>query len=173
MQRFARLVHVLGSALSVLAEILVALLALLFAFEVTMRYGFGRPTGFADQLGALMMPAITFLALARTYRDGQHVCVDLFVRQLPARAAAVLARFVELLTLGLSALLAWYAARLAWHSLVEGEQLMVGIWSVPLALPQVALPIGLAVLTLQVLVSLVAGAPEGALDPAREVQWSR
>jgi TRAP-type transport system small permease protein len=166
----------LGDALSRVSEALVALLALLFAAEVVMRYGFNRPTGFADQVGALMMPAITFLALARTLREGHHVRVDLFIQNLPPRLAVPLARATDAIVLAIAALMTWYTARLTYGSYVDHERLMVGVWDVPLYLPQAVLPLGLALLTLQILLSMASVKPPErapAAAAAPEARWTR
>lgn len=164
----ARTVHGVGRALCVLAEFLILLLTLLFTYEVVMRYVFTRPSAMADQLGALLMPAIAFLALARTYRDGAHVNVDVLVNRLRPPMRRRVHSLTEFVTLVLTGMLTWYSLRTVIGSYEEEERLMLGITTIPLYIPQIVMPLGLGLLTLQIALSLWLGQPAAAGETQEE-----
>lgn len=154
--RLNAVVRALGSLLNFIAEAMVVILVALFAIEVIMRYFFSKPSGLADQVGALLMTGITFLALARTYRAGAHVSIDLLVDRLrPANRRAVFI-LTELATLAVALFMTWYSAKGVIGSYEEQERLIFGMWTLPLYIPQLVMPIGLGLLSLQIAVSLLA-----------------
>ena len=97
-----------------------------------------------------LMVALVFLALGETMLAGRHIKIDLVVGRLPRR----LREFVELLTLtlsvGVAGFFAWHGVNTMLRSLDYGRRDAFGALNLPLWIPQIALPIGLSVLTLVV-----------------------
>jgi TRAP-type C4-dicarboxylate transport system permease small subunit len=110
----------------------------------------GRPIGiiipaYSDFAG-FFLAASTFLALAYTLTKGEHVRVRLVLSRLPAHAQ----RWLELWCAGFGAVgvavATYFAARLTFNSWRFGDT-VTGMVPVPLWIPQLAMVVGLAILT--------------------------
>lgn len=108
---------------------------------------------YADFAGYLLSTA-SFMALAYTLRQGGHIRVNLFVQKLPARQKWMF----ELATLTLGILMTgyatWFTAALVMESLEYGD-MSTGIIAIPLWIPQSAMVVGLALLTIALIDTLV------------------
>lgn len=149
-----RVVARLGKVLNALVELMVLGLVGIFAYEVIMRYLFSAPTGFADQIGATLLAAITFLALTNTYREGAHVNVDLLIAHVGPALRRKLHVVSELLCLVISVLLTWYTLETVTGTFEMRERFTLGFWTLPLYVPQIVMPIGLGLLSLHIGLSL-------------------
>ena len=109
---------------------------------------------YSDFTGFFLAGA-SFLALASTLRSGGHIRVALLIDRLP-RAAR---RWVEALCLVAAAAVAlfftWFIGALAAESLHFGD-VSSGMVAVPLWIPQAAMTLGLAVLSVALLDDLFA-----------------
>jgi TRAP-type mannitol/chloroaromatic compound transport system, small permease component len=152
---FRRATEIIAGALMLVAELLVLALVLMFAYEVLMRYLFSKPSGMVDQLGGLSMAAISFLALAYTYREGAHINVDLLVTRLQPRARRVQHILTELLSLAVVALLSWYTGKFVYESYLDHERFTLGVWTIPIYPFQLVMPVGLALLAVCIALDLV------------------
>jgi TRAP-type C4-dicarboxylate transport system permease small subunit len=125
-------------------DYIVLLLVALFGYELVARNLFNAPTGFADQLAAYMLPAISFLALARSLRSGAHVSVDV----LTDRISPVSRQMLKRLSLATEILVCVALTVLSVHTVIEAYRdnlrEMIGQWVVQEYLPLMAIPIGLA-----------------------------
>jgi TRAP-type C4-dicarboxylate transport system permease small subunit len=125
-------------------DCIVLLLVALFGYELVARNLFNAPTGFADQLAAYMLPAISFLAFARSLRSGAHVSVDV----LTDRISPVSRQTLKRLSLATEVLVCVTLTALSIHTVIEAYRdnlrEMVGQWVVHEYLPLMVIPIGLA-----------------------------
>lgn len=107
-----------------------------------------------DAYAGYLMAAVGFLALAHTLKRGEHIRVTLLLSALHGRSR----RALELWSLAaaslLSALLAFYSARLVWQSRAFND-VSTGNDATPLWLPQLVMALGTAVLTLAFVDELV------------------
>ncbi len=124
-------------------DYIVLLLAALFGYELVARNVFNAPTGFADQLAAYLLPAISFLALARSLRSGAHVSVDVLTDKISPMSRLTLKR----LSLSLEVLVCVALTVLSIHTVIEAYRdnlrEVVGQWVVQEYLPLMVIPIGL------------------------------
>lgn len=127
----------------------VILLAAVFAYEVTARTLFNSPTGYANQLAAYGMPFITYLAAARTLEMGAHVNVDAFVTRLSERRRMQLEVVMEALSVILIAALTVIGLLVVRESWESGYKAFSTSVTFPEFIPQMVMPLGLAVLCLQ------------------------
>lgn len=104
-----------------------------------------RPLGLyvrgTDAYAGYTMAACGFLALAYTYKHGEHIRVSLLLDRLgplARRVAEWLSLIVAAVVVGT---LAWYSVRLAWFSWQFGDRSQ-GIDATPLWIPQLLLVIG-------------------------------
>ena len=147
MKRLARIIESISNIGGYFAGWLVPLMMILVLFEVIMRYVVHQPPIIADEVSGYMLVALSFLALAYTWRERGHVRITALVSRLPARGASwirlialVLAfAFSAVLTQGSYAYLA-YSFKLHMSSPTHLR--------FPLQGPQMPLLIGFTILTL-------------------------
>ncbi len=161
------LLGVLTWATGRFCDCIVLLLVALFGYELVARNLFNAPTGFADQLAAYMLPAISFLALARSLRSGSHVSVDVLTERIGPSSRLIMQRTC----LALEVLVCVALAVLSTHTVIEAYQdnlrEMIGQWVVQEYLPLMVIPIGLTLAAWQ-----CASALRQNLQAQRPVQTS-
>lgn len=115
---------------------------------------------YADFTG-FFLAATSFLALAYTLRQGAHIRVNLLIQRFGPQAR----RWIEVWCTAIAALFSgyftWFMLRLTFES-YEFNDLSTGIVPVPIWIPQVALVVGLAVLSIA-LIDTCWGALRGHL----------
>lgn len=136
-----------------IAAVLLAGIAVLILAQIVGRF-FGILVPAANEMAGFFMAGSTFLALAYSFRSGSHIRVTLVLSVMPAG----LRRFFDILVLvAAAALLAystWYTFLLVKDSLRFGE-VSDGLLGIPLAIPQLAMLFGLAMLTIAIVDELV------------------
>lgn len=108
-----------------------------------------------DAYAGYCMAAAGFLALAHTFRRGEHIRVTLFLDRLAPGRKHVLERVALAIATLLAALFAFYSVRLAWQSW-EFNDVSTGNDATPLWLPQLAMAAGTLVLLLALVDESVA-----------------
>lgn len=108
----------------------------------------GRFTGFvvlsANEMAGYLVLASTFLALAPTLRHGTHIRVRLVLERLPEPLQRTCEIVALLLAIGLAGYSTWWVVDLVRDSIAFGE-VSPGRLSIPLAIPQSAMALGLGV----------------------------
>lgn len=117
-----------------------------------------RPLGIylrgTDDYAGYSMAACGFLALAYTFKHGEHIRVSLVIERLGPRMRAA-AEWLSLAAgAAISGALAFYAVRLAWQSHAFGD-VSAGVDATPLWIPQIAMAVGCAVLFIALLDDLI------------------
>lgn len=102
-----------------------------------------------------LMIAATLIGLSYVQRLRGHVNVDLVPISLPLRARKALAVFTLSLSIAIVALMLWYGYDY-WHFAWARGWTSDTIWAVRLWIPYLALPLGFALLLLQLVADLVA-----------------
>ena len=82
MEFLARNLHRLVSAMNVLGAIAAILMTTMVFSGAVMRYLFGAPLRFSDELVGLLFVAMAFLALPLGLLQRQHITVDIVTRKL-------------------------------------------------------------------------------------------
>lgn len=117
-----------------------------------------RPLGIylpgTDDYAGYAMAACGFLALAYTFKHGEHIRVSLVLERVGPRLRAVLEWFSLAAATAITAMLAWYSVRLAWQS-HEFEEISQGVDATPLWIPQLSMAIGAVVLLIALVDDLV------------------
>ena len=98
-----------------------------------------------DSYAGYCMAASGFLALAHTLKRGEHIRVTLILEHIGARANRVLGLVALVAALFLSALFAYYSARLAFQSW-QFNDISTGNDATPLWIPQLTMAAGTLVL---------------------------
>ena len=95
-----------------------------------------------------------FVGAAFAQKHEHHLNVDLLLIYLSPKNREILLVIVSILTCVLVAILSWYAWPMWWEALVRGDHSM-SLWSPPLWIPYVFLPLGMALLFFQYIVYIV------------------
>lgn len=129
-----------------------------------------RPLGIylrgTDAYAGYTMAACGFLALAYTFKHGEHIRVSLLLDRLGARMRLIAEWFALLVGVAVAGTLAFYSARMVWFSFEFGDRSQ-GIDATPLWMPQMLMLLGTTVLFIALLDDLVMRAM--GREPARLV----
>ncbi len=150
---FYSAVHTLSNWGATASGVTIIGIMLLVVYDVAARFLFSAPTPFASQFSAYAVVSIAFLGMAYTFKEKAHVRVTALISKLSQRTA----RVVRLVTL-LLGLIFVIAMTMGGWELVE-RSLRLGFRApdyvrVPTFIPQLAIPIGSALLGLVLLVEI-------------------
>jgi len=146
---FSRILQIVVGLLGRIAAYIIMLMSLLILYDAIMRYGFNKATYFATELSGYMVVAVVFLGAPSTFREDRHVAVTLLRMRLPPRVQL----WLELATLVLSllafAVVTWQGGNLVLKSVLR-HSTSPSLLSTPLFIPQIAVPVGAALLMLEI-----------------------
>ena len=118
-----------------------------------------RPLGIylpgTDDYAGYAMAACGFLALAYTFKHGEHIRVSLVLERAGPRLRAAMEWFSLATATAVAATLAFYAVRMVLQS-HEFEEISQGVDATPLWIPQLCMAIGCAAFALAFLDAIVA-----------------
>ena len=138
----------------VLATLMILILAALIGYEVIARYVFNNPTGFANQAAGYAMPFIAFMGAAGALRRNAHVTVDALVDRLRERMQLGIAVITELFSVILLLAITWFAVLVVIDTWESGTRAFATVVTFPEYVPQIVMPVGLGLLTLQQIIRL-------------------
>ena len=114
----------------------------------------GREAGIlirgADDIVAWLCAACAFLALGHTFRSGDLVRVGVFLDRLPQRMRWYAELFALTLTALFTAYILWALTRFVYDSW-QFKEVAQGLIRVPIWIPQLSLPLGIAIFFVAVL----------------------
>ena len=134
------------------ALFMVGLLAMVLLSIVSRQLHFHVPG--TDAYAGYLMAASGFLALAHTFKRGEHIRVTLLLSALKGRARRALEIWALAAAASLALLSAFYSARLVWQSHAFND-ISTGNDATPLWIPQLGMALGTAVLALALVDELV------------------
>ena len=151
LSRFSRL---LASTTGGLTALILFLLMMLVVVGVVMRYFLNQPLLIVDEFSGYMLATVTFLGLGYTLRAGGHVSVEVVISRLPRRALSWLDPVTSVIGLLYVSWFAWLAYKLVLDSYTIGTTYPSTLHT-PLYIPQSVLPVGLALLGIQIVVEFL------------------
>ena len=117
-----------------------------------------RPLGIylrgTDDYAGYAMAAAGFLALAYTFKHGEHIRVSLVLERLPPRTRAVCEWFTLAVATIVVGALAWYSVRMVLQSHEFGD-VSQGVDASPLWIPQLSMAVGAVVFLIALVDDLV------------------
>ena len=152
---FSRLAELVARANGVLCEGMLVALVFIVALEVFLRNLFGYSLQIMEEVGSYLLVLITFLAFSVSLRDGALFRVDLIWERLPAWLRRPLQVGLDILSTGIVCVLLHATSLHVWSSYSRGMISPTQL-SLPLWIPQLAMPLGL----IFVLLVLAAGIDE-------------
>lgn len=115
-----------------------------------------------DAYAGYCMAAAAFLALAQTFKRGEHIRVTLLLDHAGRRGRHVLELWSHAAGLLCAALLAWFSVHLVWQSL-QFNDISQGTDATPLWIPQLGMAIGSVLFAVAIAEELVATLRGGKL----------
>lgn len=149
----------LGDALGAISTLLIAVLMLLICTDAFARNVFGGSLPLVSELGAALLVAIVYLALATTIRNNRLARTDVFMAWLAAdhpRAAALLSAFYDLIGAAMLALIGWAGFLTLARDMSGGKYIGIqGVLTFPVWPFGAAFVLGLSVACIQFLLQAI------------------
>jgi len=106
------------------------------------------------EIAGFLLVGASFLALAGTFRNNDHIRVNILLQSVPALGAGLLNVWGLAVAFGIAAFFSWHAGWLAYDS-YQYDEVSFGIIPIPLVIPQSVMTLGLVVFSLSLLDDLV------------------
>ena len=131
---------------------LIAILLLMLALSIGRQIGINVKSG--DDITAWCMAAMSFLALAHTFKSGEMIRVGLLTDRLKGRWKWVAEMFALMMAALLTGYFAWQVVSMTHTSWLIND-MSTGVLVVPLWIPQIGFSAGLVILWIAVIDELV------------------
>lgn len=118
---------------------MIGILVMVLLTVLSRVIGFNAPG--TDAYAGYAMAGAGFLALASTFKKGEHIRVTLLLGALKGKALKAMEVAALLIATILAGFLAFYSARLTWQSW-DIEDISVGIDATPMWIPQIFMALG-------------------------------
>ncbi len=155
MQAFVRAVAAVSRACGYLAGVLIVASILVITQMVVLRYGFQRPTIWQTEFVIYSLVATTLIGAPYVMLRRGHVNMDILVLSAGPRARLRLAIIADLIGIAFCGLIFILAINF-WHEAWAKDWHSDTVWRAPLWIPYAALPLGMGVLTLQIVANLIS-----------------
>lgn len=163
MRTYIRVVGALSWAAGVFATILLGAAVVVVCQMIVVRYFLNASTIWQTEFVIYSLVAATFLGSAYVLTRKGHVGVNLLPNALGGRGALLMNILAAMLSIAFLSVLAWSG----WHFFYEawsGGWTTDTVWALPLWIPLLPLPVGMALLILQYIaeiMKLVSGEVDG------------
>lgn len=128
--------------------VVLIIMMLLITVEVFIRKSFGVSTRVAQEFSGYLLVAIAFWGAAEVLRTNSHIKITLLTERLSQKGQSRLNKANHVTALALVLLLLWASTSLVVTSYRTG-MITMGIYQIPVVIPQLPIPIGLFFLALQ------------------------
>jgi C4-dicarboxylate transporter, DctQ subunit len=152
---FDRTVRALTALSGVVAGILILLVSFMITYEVFMRGFFNAPTEWSIEISVYLVMACGFFGLAPALAGGNHISVDLVTSKLSLKLNKKLHLATSIIGMLFCLILTIAGADMVLVS-YEMNSLSTSTLRIPLFIPQMAIPIGSAVIVLEFLRQIFA-----------------
>lgn len=140
----------MAAALSALLTVSIVVMIL---SEIVARSLFNYSLSFAWEYSAYAMGVAMFGGAAYALRTGGHIRVSLLASSVPPRAAYWIDVFCTVVAIAISVFISYALVQFAWRSYLAGSTAPT-VSATPLVIPQAAIAIGAALLSLQLVARL-------------------
>lgn len=130
------------------------LMVVIVTLEVAMRFLFGNTWQLSPEFAGYSLVAMTFLGMAGTYRGNHLMRIEIFYDEWSPSTRRVLSIVFEVATLVAVLTATWFSWRFAFTSFTRGT-VAPTLYSTPVWIPQMLIPLGLALLSLAIVIRLV------------------
>ncbi len=139
-----------------LSALMIISLVLLILSEIFLRHFFDISTMIADEYSGYLYLASIFLALSYTFKENAHIRINIITSRLSLKTNKIIdiiSGFITIFVL----LFILYRTVLFTYDSYELEMLSEAVSQTPLYLTQIAMPLGIALFILSVLVFVIKG----------------
>jgi C4-dicarboxylate transporter DctQ subunit len=142
---------------SVLGGIFTGVMTFTVTYAVVLRYAFNRPVGWSEEISTYLMIWAAFLGAAYALKEDAHIGVDLLLSRLPERIKPYFFLFHCVIGLVFCSILFYKGVELVQFSInLNNRSIAIDF---PLFIPQLAVPVGSAMLMLEFLTKAVKLTP--------------
>lgn len=121
--------------------------------DVFLRYVFNAPTIWANEASSYLLLVVTFLGLAYALREKAHIRIDFIVVRLPRQVQDWMQVISSITFLIFTGILGYFTLSIFLET-VRFAETSRSLWDVPLAPWQVCLPLGLAIISLLLILNI-------------------
>jgi len=145
----------------IVCEVLVSAMMLLITVEVISRSAFNYSLQVSDELAAYLLVGITFLAVSVALQENALFRVEFLFERLSPRIRPFFSLAFDACSLIVAAVLEYELVQLVVSSFVRDNR-SLSLLATPLYIPQLVMPIGMAVMILMFLAAIVRDVAEAA-----------
>jgi len=149
----SKTINTIAKVLLAVSAAVLAMMMLLTAMDVVMRYVFRMPIPGAFELAEYMMAFIIPFAIAYCAERNNHVSVELFFNKLPKNIQKALHSIISALTMAFAALMTWQ--NIEYIGETYSDHLTSSVLLIPTYPFIVPVSIGLGIYTLIILLRLL------------------
>jgi C4-dicarboxylate transporter DctM subunit len=132
----------------------ILILAIIVTYEVVMRYIFKSPSIWTSEVSVLLCVGSAFLPLGFAMKEKAHIDVDLITQRLSHRNQILFSLMGLILSTIFSVVLTWKGTEVVVNTFQAGELVPSGI-AIPMFIPRAFIPIGGALLTLELVYQIL------------------
>lgn len=169
---YGKIIDKITNFFGFLAGVLLFLTAAATFIEVVMRGVFNSPTEWAIEMSVYFVLVAGFFGMPITYMAGKHINVDLFLLHRTAKTKCILELGTSIIGVLFCTIFFVEALNMSLTSL-ELNNISPSTLRVPIWIPQMALPIGMGLLTLQFIKTILQDAFKLKKDAFAEGQVPR
>ena len=158
LRRLEWIIDKITSLAAVIGGVFTGIMTLIVGYAVIARYVFNRPIGWSEEIAVYLMVWAVFLGAAYTLKEDAHIGVDILISKAPVQVRRALLLFHYLAGLLLMSILLYHGIDMVALTIkMDSRSIAIDF---PLVLTHMAVPVGSAILILQLiskLISLAAG----------------
>jgi TRAP-type C4-dicarboxylate transport system permease small subunit len=150
-----RLLAYVNQAVVIVSSIALMIAGVVLTYSVVSRYFLHLSTDWQDEVSVFLIVGAVFMSAAAIQAHRGHVAIEAIVGLLPARVNRIRLLAVDVASLVFCAFFAWKAWILLDEAIVENYH-SSSTWGPPLWIPYSVMTAGMALLSLQLLLQIVA-----------------
>jgi TRAP-type C4-dicarboxylate transport system permease small subunit len=152
---FRRVWRAVNRVILMLSSIALVVASAVLTYSVITRYFLHLSTDWQDELSVFLIVGAVFMSSASVQANRGHVAIEAIAALLPPRANGVRQRLVDFASLLFCAFFAWKSWTLLEEAWVENYH-SSSTWAPPLWIPYSLMTAGMALLTIQLLMQVIA-----------------
>jgi len=153
LRKMETLINGLTDIGSVLGGVFTGVMTFTVTYAVVLRYAFNRPIGWSEEISTYLMIWAAFLGAAYALKEDAHIGVDLLLSRLPEKIKPCFQLFHCVVGLIFCSILFFKGLELVQFSIdLNNRSIAIDF---PLFVPQLAVPVGSAILFFQFLAKAV------------------
>jgi TRAP-type C4-dicarboxylate transport system permease small subunit len=158
-RNLTRIINVITDLAVWIGCIFSMIMTLIVVYAVLARYLFKRPIGWSEEIAVYLMVWVVFLGAAYTLKENAHIGVDILISRLSLTTKKGVLIFHYLIGIVLMSILFLKGVDMVAFTLqMDSHSIAIEF---PLVIPHLAVPVGAAILVLQLIGKLISLAAEG------------